>query len=212
MKLVQTATCLLAALGCAFAEPQTITETFDAERPANWGVNFGEWAAKDGALHCRQLAADNHAAASRWKIPIQDGAIEARLKLGGATAFHIGFDPEKGALKKKGHLYSLIISAGGARILKHVDKADPASKNEVLAQGKGALAADAWIDVRLEAKGDQVLATLRSSTASSGKATSTVLQLEASDPTFHVAKPGIVFRCVGETALLDEVTVAVKNP
>lgn len=213
MMKIPFALCLLAGLGSAIAEPQTFTATFEDERPADWSVNCGEWVAKDGALHCGELEADNHAAASRWKIPFQDAVIEARLKLGGAKAFHIGFDPAPGALKKKGHLYSFIIMPSGARIMKHVDKADPNSKNEVLATGKVTLSVDQWIDIRLEAKGDQVSVALSSSSvlAAGDQAGSCALRIEASDPTFHVPKPGIVFRCAGETAQLDEIAVVVKK-
>lgn len=192
--------CLLAFSTVSLAEPETVIENFDEARPKNWGVNFGEWKAEDGVLVCRQVAADKHAAASRWKIPLQDGVVEARLKLGGASAFHIGFDPKPGTLKKKGHLYSLIITPAGAKIMKHVDKADPNSKNVILANAKSVVAADEWIAIRLEAKGNEVSATVGEG-----------IRLTASDPSFGVPKPGIVFRCVGESAHLDQVAVVVKK-
>lgn len=192
--------CMVAGVSVCRAETEKLVEHFDEARPANWGVNFGVWEVADGNLVCRQVAADKHAAASRWKIPMQDGVIEVRLKLDGASAFHVGFDPKRGTLKKKGHLYSLIISPAGARIMKHLDKADPNSKNEILAESKVDLSKADWIEVRLEAKGNEVLASVGEG-----------IKLTASDPSFGVPKPGIVFRCVGETAYLDQVAVMVKK-
>ncbi len=184
--------------GIAQANPHT--ETFDGEaKPSNWKVQFGHWEPAEGALVCHQVEADNHAAASRWAIPMTDGVIEARVKLDGATAFHIGFDPKPGTLDKKGHLYSLIMGPGGAKILKHNDKADPSSKSEVLADAKQPIAKGEWVNVRLEAKGNTVTAKVGED-----------ISLEATDPTFGVPKPAVVFRCVGTQALVDEVTVLVK--
>ncbi|MEM1295170.1 MAG: hypothetical protein AAGH89_07375 [Verrucomicrobiota bacterium] len=188
------------AVSHGMAGPQTVVEDFDEALPANWGVRFGEWKTEGGVLICREVAEDNHAAASRWKIPLQDGVIEARLRLNGASAFHIGFDPKPGTLKKKGHLYSLIISPSGAKIMKHVDKADPNSKNEVLAVAKTSLPEEGWLKVRLEAQGNQVSATVGEG-----------IQLIASDPSFGVPKPGVVFRCAGESAELDQVAIVVKK-
>jgi len=189
------------ALTAPLAQAEPVTETFDGEaRPANWKVQFGHWEPVDGALVCRQIEADNHGAASRWAIPMTDGVIEARIKLGEAKAFHIGFDPKRGTVEGwKGHLYSLVISANGANILKHNNKNDPASKAKVIAKGTAKLPTDEWIDVRLEAKGTSVTAKVGES-----------ITLEATDPMFSVPKPTVVFRCIGGDAYVDVVTVVVK--
>lgn len=185
-------------VGIAQANPHT--ETFDGEaKPSNWKVQFGYWEPAEGALVCHQVEADKHAAASRWAIPMTDGVIEARVKLDGATAFHIGFDPKPGSLDKKGHLYSLIITPQGAQIMKHKDKSKLTSKNVVLAEGKQPIPTGEWIDVRLEAKGNTVMARVGDG-----------INLETIDETFGVPKPTVVFRCIGTRALVDEVTVLVK--
>ncbi len=187
----------------AESEPTHVARFEQLTRPANWGVNFGHWEPADGHLVAKQLEKDNHAAASRWKIPLADATIRLKLRIGSAKQFHIGFDPAPGSLKKKGHLYSLIVMPGGAMIKKHKDKADPKSTDETLTTASfkpGIGASNEWAEIELTAKGDTVRAQI-------GK----FATLEASDPTFHVAKPGIVFRVVGGEALIDDVEVTVHS-
>ncbi|MEZ5940452.1 MAG: hypothetical protein R3C18_03605 [Planctomycetaceae bacterium] len=185
------------------AEP-SFTATFDeAERPNNWTVNAGHWEPKDGVLVCRELEADNHAAASRLQIPLSDGTVSCRVKFVGATGFHVGFDPAPGQLKKKGHLFSLVLTPTSVVLKKHRDKADPDSKDETLATAKLENTQD-WIKVWLVLKGDTVVAELENGTQN--------VRLEATDATFHVAKPTVVFRTLGGDAHLDDVSVKVTKP
>ena len=128
-------------------------------------MNFGKWEPKDGVLVCQRIKADDHAAASRWQIPLQDGVIEFSLKFSGGKVFHVGFDPKRGTLDKKGHLYSLIISPTGAQLKKHRDKAKEGSEDEVLARAKHKLEPEKWVSVRLEAKGNTVNCLLYTSDA-----------------------------------------------
>lgn len=180
-------------------QPSTTVETFDGgSRPANWGVNFGHWEVSEGVLVCRQLQKDDHAAASRWRVPLQDGRITARVQFAGAKQFHIGFDPAPKTLDKKGHLYSLIMTSESAMIKKHRDKAKQDSKDEILASAKFDSIAGNWTDVVLVASGNTVRAEI------GGK-----VRLEATDPSFHVPKPAVVFRTVGGDLRVDQVTVQV---
>lgn len=179
------------------AEP--IIARFDeAKRPENWTVNCGHWEPKAGVLVCRELEKDHHAAASRWQIPHKDAVIKLRLKLDGAKGFHLGFDPAPGELKKQGHLYSLVVTPTQALLKKHKDKADEASKDQTLATASLNAAAGEWLDIELRTEGEKVTATV-------GK----TAKLEASDPTFSVAKPTVVFRVMGGDVQLDDVQVTV---
>lgn len=187
---------------------ETVKFTFDeTDRPANWGVNFGHWEPDDGVLVCRQLDKDNHAAASRLKIPMADGVVSARVKLGSANMVHIGFDPAPGTLDKKGHLYSLTISQGESAIKRHKDKSDPKSSDKVLVRAQHTLDPNAWIDVTLKSIGERVEVHLEQQTGTG----STVSDLAATDPTFGVAKPAVVFRVIGGEAQLDDVEVTVTK-
>lgn len=179
----------------------TAIAAFDESRPDNWGVNFGHWEAENGHLVCRELPKDKHAAASRWKIPLTDGTISLNLKLADAKQFHIGFDPAPGTLKKKGHLYSLIVSRQKAMIKRHRDKADQSSADSVLATAEFKPGLDNWVEIELVTVGNTVRARVGD-----------VAQLSASDPTFHVAKPAVVFRVAGGEAQIDNVKVSVQKP
>lgn len=194
--LIATLLMLIARVSPA-AEP--IVARFDEPmRPEKWTVNFGHWEPKDGVLVCRQLDKDNHPAASRWQIPLKDAVIKLRLKFDGATGFHLGFDPAPGELKKQGHLYSLVVTPTQAQLKKHKDKADEASKDETLATASLDAKAGEWLDVELRTEGEKV-------TANVGKSA----KLAASDPTFSVAKPTVVFRVLGGDMQLDDVQVTV---
>lgn len=198
MSLLLIATLLmLVARASSAAEP--IVARFDATtRPENWTVNCGHWEPKDGVLVCRELEKDNHAAASRWQIPHKDAVIKLRLKLDGAKGFHLGFDPAPGELKKQGHLYSLVVTPTQAQIKKHKDKGDETSKDATLATASIDAKAGEWLDVELRSEGEKVSATV-------GK----TAKLEASDPSFSVAKPTVVFRVMGGDVQLDDVQVTV---
>ena len=188
---------LATAYPLSAAEP-LIAKFDDAKRPEKWTVNFGHWEPQDGVLVCRQLDKDNHAAASRWQIPLKDAVIKLRLKFEGATGFHLGFDPAPGEIKKEGHLYSLIVTPTQAQLKKHNDKADEASKDQTLATASLNAKAGEWLDIELRTEGEKVSVTI-------GK----TAKLESSDPTFSVAKPTVVFRVIGGDVQLDDVQVTV---
>lgn len=187
----------LAAQLTTAAEP--IVVRFEgAKRPDNWTVNCGHWEPKEGVLVCRELEKDKHAAASRWQIPHKDAVIKLRLKLDGAKGFHLGFDPAPGEIKKQGHLYSLVVTPTQAQIKKHKDKADEKSKDETLVTASLDAKQGEWLDVELRSEGEKVAVTI-------GKSA----KLEASDPTFAVAKPTVVFRVMGGDVQLDDVQITV---
>ncbi len=188
----------LTATGPLSAAEPLIARFDETKRPEKWTVNFGHWEPQDGVLVCRQLDKDNHAAASRWQIPLKDAVIKLRLKFDGATGFHLGFDPAPGEIKKEGHLYSLVVTPTQAQIKKHKDKADEASKDQTLATASLNAKAGEWLDIELRTEGEKVSVTI-------GK----TAKLEASDPTFSVAKPTVVFRVIGGDVQLDDVQVTV---
>lgn len=177
-----------------------LEEKFEsATLPAGWNKNTGELAVQSGALRARELAADKHLAAFRKPLPLQDCVIQLDVKLEGATTFHLGFDPAKGELKKKGHLFSLIITPTQVTVTEHVDKADPKSSNRIHARANASLPRNQWIPITLEVKGDDVVVHLPD-----------LKPLRASVPTFHVKKPGLVFRVGGKgdhAASIDNVRV-----
>lgn len=198
------AVCLVAFSLAAHAEPEVVFEqnfddVADGTLPKGWGVNTGEWKVVDGVLSAKQIPAENHSAASRAALPMQDGVFKMKFRLlEGATSFHFGFDPAKGELDKKGHLFSVIISPKSWKIMKHVDKnkreEDP---NEDLATADAVFETGKWYELVLTKQGDLAKASIEG-----------IGELEATHPTFHVKTPALVFRSLGTGAVeVDDVVV-----
>ena len=110
-------------------------------------------------------------------------------------------DPARGELKKKGHLFSVIVTPTSWKIMKHVDKdrreEDP---NETLATEATEFKTGQWYALKLVTSGTEVKATI------DGKQ-----PLQATHPTFGVNKPTLVFRCIGDGVEIDDLRVTVAK-
>jgi hypothetical protein len=177
-----------------------LDEKFEsASLPTGWTKNTGTLDVRDGTLHASELASDQHVAAFRKALPLQDCAVQIDFKLEGATVFHLGFDPAPGQLKKKGHLFAVIITPEGWQITEQPDKNDAKSKAVVHAKAATKFARGEWFTLMVEMKGINVVAHV------AGKE-----PLRATAKDFHVKKPGLVFRVGGKgqhEALVDNVKV-----
>ena len=198
-----------------FAICVTISTSFAGEPPANsdvaleesfdrvelgeeWKINKGEWKIVDGVLRAREIAAEKHSAAARRTLVSKNAVYDLKFRfVEGGKALHFGFDPAKGELKKKGHLFSVIITPASWKVLKHVDKArreeDP---NETLAQQKTEFEKGEWYSLRITTWENYVTAQVE------GKE-----PLKVSHPTFGVKKPTLVFRCFGDGIEIDDIRV-----
>jgi len=187
-----------------------LEETFDA--PAlvkGWLVQYGEWKPVDGVLRGRELPEDKHAAAARRLLHMEDGVFALRFRLTGPAAkgFHFGFDPAPGQLKKRGHLFSIIVTPDGAKLMKHVNKDNPKEDpNEILSESQTAVTPGVWHTLRVQKAGNRVEARIEADTGGSQMA------LAASHPTFHVKTPTLVFRCLGNGVEVDDIRVWVTPP
>lgn len=176
-----------------------LEDSFDRdELGEGWKVNNGDWQIVNGSLRGSEIAAQNHAAALRHVLPTSNAVYQMRFRLSEKTrAFHFGFDPARGELDKKGHLFSVIIEPGKWKVLKHLDKnrrnEDP---NEVLAQADTEFIRGQWYTLRVTTWANYVTARVE------GKQ-----PLKASHPTFGVSKPTLVFRCLGEGLQIDDLHV-----
>ncbi|MCB1278026.1 hypothetical protein [Prosthecobacter sp.] len=165
-----------------------LDETFSgSEVPNGWNANTGTLRVADGVLLAAEKSSDMHIGAFRFRLPIQDCAVQIDFKLGDARIINLGFDPAPGELKKKGHLLSVTISKAGWSLIEHNDKADPNSKTKVHAKAETAFDPATTYTLMLECKGDNVVAQI------AGKE-----PLKATAPDFHVKKPGLVFRMGGK--------------
>ncbi|MGB7347663.1 MAG: hypothetical protein WBD20_25795 [Pirellulaceae bacterium] len=176
-----------------------VEESFDdAELGKGWNVTTGSWTTKDGVLKASEIKDDKHAAAARHVVETQNAVYQMRFRLvGDSPTFHFGFDPKRGELDKKGHLFSVIISGDKWHILKHIDKAkskeDP---NEILASEQTTFEKDKWYTLRVTTWGPYVTAKIDGER-----------ELKTSHPTFTVKKPTLVFRCIGDGVEIDDLKV-----
>jgi len=176
-----------------------VEETFDdTELDKAWHINTGSWTVKDGVLKASEIKADKHSAAARHVIETQNAVYQMRFRLVGDTpTFHFGFDPKRGELDKKGHLFSVIINENKWQIMKHVDKAKPKEDpNEILTSDKTSFEKDKWYTLRVTTWGSFVTARIDGQR-----------ELKASHPTFTVKKPTLVFRCIGDGVEIDDLRV-----
>lgn len=165
-----------------------LEETFSgSELPKGWNANTGTLRVADGALLAAEKSSDMHIGAFRYRLPLQDCAVQIDFKLGSARIINLGFDPAPGELKKKGHLLSVTISKTGWSLIEHNDKADPNSKTKTHAKATTEFDPATTYTLLLECKGDNVVAQV------TGKE-----PLKATAPDFHVKKPGLVFRMGGK--------------
>jgi hypothetical protein len=187
------------------AEPKSIVdETFDAPLSKKWTKQTGAWKVEEGVLKVSQVKADNHIAAFRLSQPVQDARIQVDFTLKGAKVVHLGFDPAKGELKKKGHLYSVVLTQKKMIVQLSRDKNIEDSKNENLATAEIDLQQGKAYSLIVEMKGDQVDVELKQG------GTSQSVKTTARHPSIHVKKPGLVFRvggADGEELHLDRVRV-----
>jgi hypothetical protein len=165
-----------------------LEEKFDGPAvPKGWVANTGALVIQDGALRTSEKAADKHIGAFRYRLPVQDCAVQVDFRFDGGRIFNLGFDPAPGELKKKGHLFSVTVSPAQWTIIEHNDKADAASKTKAHATAKTTFEPGKWYTLLLESKGDSVVAQI------TGKE-----PLRATSKDFHVKKPGLVFRMGGK--------------
>lgn len=181
----------------------SLEDTFDrAELGKGWNPTTGEWKIVDGVLKGKEIKDEKHSAANRRVISTKNAVYELNFRLtGNCKAFHFGFDPAKGELDKKGHLFSVIITPKSWQILKHVDKnrreEDP---NKVLIKQETEFKKDSWYKLRVTTWGTYVTAKI------DGKE-----PLKTSHPTFAVKKPSLVFRCLGDGVEIADVKVWTQN-
>ncbi len=90
----------------------TVDDSFDRkELGKGRHVNTRDWTIADGVLRAREIPAEKHSAAARRTVETKNATYELRFRfVKDGKAFHFGFDPAKGELKKKVHLFSVIVT------------------------------------------------------------------------------------------------------
>lgn len=152
-----------------------------------WTHAVGKVAVVDGALSVAEQKADKHVCAVRRKVAVKDAAVQFEFTFDGARLLHFGYDPAPGELKKKGHLFSVVVTPESWSIIEHNDKANPESKQKVHARGATTFEQGRTYTMLVECRGPNVVASI------AGKEP---LKATASD--FAVKKPALVFRVGNE--------------
>lgn len=175
-----------------------IEEKFDGEVSNKvFKGGIGEWKVANGVVHGTERAIDNHVAASRLYQESQDAIYEFKFRITeNGKSFNCGFDPSKGELDKKGHLWSVSISGKKWRLAKAVDKSKPkGDPSKILAQGDISIKKDEWYTMRIVSKGEKVSVAVGDNV------------LAAEHSTFKVKKPSLIFRCKGDGVEIDDVRI-----
>ena len=162
-----------------------LEEKFDGDTlPKGWTVKSGGLRVADGILLASQKKdTDGRLGLFNCELPMQDAAIQIDFKFDGGQGINISCNPSPGELKKKGHLFSVMITRRMWNITEHNDKADRNSRSKALASAAGNFEPGKWYTLLLEFKGDDVVAQIE------GKK-----PLRAASKDFRVKKPGIEFR------------------
>jgi len=208
MHVTRFATCLMLGLVSTILCAQdaapanselALDESFEAaELGKGWNATTGSWTIANGVLRASEIESEKHSAATRRLLVTENAVYQLRFRfVKTGESFHFGFDPARGELNKRGHLFSVIVTPDSWRIMKHVDKDRPTEDpNEILAEAKTEFAKDRWYTLRMTTWETHVTATIE------GKE-----PLKASHRTFAASKPTLVFRCLGDGVEIDDIKV-----
>jgi len=80
-----------------------LEDDFDRdELGEGWNSTTGDWKIVDGVLRGSEIADEKHSAATRRVVETKNAVYELKFRFtGDCKAFHFGFDPARGELKKE---------------------------------------------------------------------------------------------------------------
>ena len=121
-----------------------LEENFDGDTlPKGWSSKSGKLRVGDGALRASQTKGERLCLFSRVQ-PMQDAAIQIDFKFGSARGINVSCNPAAGESKKRGHLFSVMITPVMWNITKHQDRLDPKSKVTVLTSAPATFEQGKW--------------------------------------------------------------------
>src|SRR5262245_50480306 len=89
------------------------------ELPKGWSTKSGSLRVVDGTLRAGQTKEGGRLGLFSCEQPMQDFAIQIDFKFDGARGINISVNPSSGELRKKGHLYSIMITRSMWNITEH---------------------------------------------------------------------------------------------
>ena len=159
-------------------------EGFDGDvLPGGWNTHSGRLRVTDGVLHSQEkgerLCLFSSPAHERRGHP-------DRLQVRRHRGINVGLSPSPGETRKRGHLFSVMITPPMWNITGTGRGLDPDSKVAVLASAAETFEQGRWYTLLVETRGDYVVAQVE------GKK-----PLRVVGEGFRVKKPGIEFRVAG---------------
>jgi len=115
---------------------------------APWSVAHGTWTPENGVLNVVELPENKHVAVLHHKVGLESALVECEFRFDGPGVFLIGCDGGK-------HIGRVVVRPDGMSIAE--DSAKPSHTLETL---KAPVTAGGWHQLRVEWKGDSMVAAL----------------------------------------------------
>ena len=107
-----------------------LDEKFDGDTlPKGWNAKAGGLRVADGALRASQKRDAGSLGLFNCELPMQDAAMQIDFKFAGRGGLNVSVNPSPGELRKKGHLFSVMITPTMWNITEHNDKSDRTSRS-----------------------------------------------------------------------------------
>lgn len=129
--------------------PLIASPTFDAPLDSSFSVAKGTWTPAMGVLTAVEVPEDKHVAVLHHNVGLSAAVIDCEFKLDGSPAFLVGCDG------KAHHVGRVVVKGGSVEIAE-----DSAKTSHVIASLKMPVAQGQWHHLRVEWKGDEMIATL----------------------------------------------------
>jgi hypothetical protein len=158
------------------------TLTKDA-KAAEWKAAKGKWERAADGIHVEELPADNHGAAGRVPMKLQDFVASFEFRLDGAKSISISINDAKE------HVARVMITTTSLRVQKDDHDHDGPEKSIIFLNQAQSFEAGTWHSVVLEMVGDTMVATIDGKISGFG-----------SDDLFKAEKANPGFTCAGQSA------------
>jgi hypothetical protein len=150
---------------------------------AEWKVAKGKWERAADGIHVEELPADNHGAAGRVPMKLQDFVASFEFRLDGAKSISISINDAKE------HVARVMITPTSLRVQKDDHDHDGPEKSIIFLNQAQSFEAGTWHSVVLEMVGDTMVATIDGKISGFG-----------SDDLFKAEKANPGFTCAGQSA------------
>ena len=155
-------------------------------KPAEWKIAKGKWERAADGIHVEELPADNHGAAGRVPMKLQDFVAAFEFRLDGAKVVSLSINDAKE------HVARVMITPTAFRVQKDDHDHDGPDKAVVFLNQAQAFEAGTWHSVVLEMVGDTMVATIDGKF--SGFGSNDLFKAEKANPGFTCGGQSATFR------------------